>query len=107
MGLLTRPDGLPSTSHNIAASGGILVLTHADTDLLALRGAMPQLPIGFPPVRALSLGKVATEEHLAAALACPGQPDRVIVVRILGGLQSVPGIHTLAQTARARGQHLL
>jgi cobaltochelatase CobN len=86
---------------------GILFLTHADTDLLALRGACEQLPAGFPPVHALSLGKVATEEHLAAALACSGGAERVIVARLLGGLQSVPGFRGLADSARARGQHLL
>jgi len=89
------------------AGGGILFLTHADTDLLALRGAADQLPAGFPPVRALSLGKVATEEHLAAALACPGRAERVIVARILGGLQSVSGFRALAEAARSNGQHLL
>ena len=86
---------------------GILLLTHADTDLLTLRAAQPHLPEGFPPVRALSLGKVATEQHLAAALSCPGQSERVIVARLLGGLQSVPGLRGLIESARARGQHLL
>jgi cobaltochelatase CobN len=86
---------------------GILFLTHADTDLLALRAALAGLPAGFPPVRALSLGQVATEAHLAAALAWPGATPRVVVTRLLGGVQSVPGFRGLAETARARSQHLL
>jgi len=86
---------------------GILFLTHADTDLLALREAVAGLPAGFPPVRALSLGQVATEEHLAAALAWPGATPRVVVTRLLGGVQSMPGFRGLAEAARARGQHLL
>ncbi len=81
--------------------GGFLFLTHADTDLLALRAARELLPADFPAVRALSLGKIATEQHLAAALACPGAAERVIVVRLLGGLQSVPGFRGLAESARA------
>ncbi len=89
---------------------GILFLTHADTDLLALRSALAGLPDGFPPVRALSLGKVATAEHLAAALAPPsdcGSSPRIIVARLLGGISSVPGFRSLAEAARARGQHLI
>jgi cobaltochelatase CobN len=89
------------------ASRGFLFLTHADTDVLALRAALGRLPAGFPPVRAVSLGRIATEEHLAAALACPGTAERVVVARLLGGLQSVPGFRGLAESARARGQHLL
>src|SRR5262249_44241522 len=69
--------------------------------------ALTGLPHGFPPVRALSLGKVATEEHLAAALAWPGATPRVVVARLLGGIASVPGFRALAEAARARGQHLI
>ena len=86
---------------------GILFLTHSDTDLLALRPALAELPDNFPPVRAFSLGKLATEEHLAAALVWPEAQARVVVVRLLGGVQSVPGFRTLAEAARARGQHLI
>jgi cobaltochelatase CobN len=94
-------------SRTASMADGILFLTHADTDLLALRAALAGLPDGFPPVRALSLGKVATEEHLAAALGWPGAAPRVVVARLLGGVQSVPGFRSLADTARARGQHLI
>jgi cobaltochelatase CobN len=99
----------PSTVHRPPSTtpSTILFLTHADTDLLALRGAVDQLPAGFPPIRALSLGKVATEEHLAAALVCRGQAERVILARVLGGLQSVAGFRTLADSARNQEQHLL
>ena len=58
---------LPDPS-SLTPTPGILLLTHADTDLLSLRSARADLPVGFPSVRALSFGKLATEEHLAAAL---------------------------------------
>jgi cobaltochelatase CobN len=93
----------PAACHD----AGILFLTHADTDLLALRAALPQLPPGFPPVRGLSFGKLTTEEHLVAALACPQGVERLVVARVLGGLKSVPGFRRLADSARTRGQHLL
>jgi cobaltochelatase CobN len=98
---------LPACAANGAGADGILFLTHADTDLLALRSALPRLPDGSPPVRALSLGKIATAEHLAAALAWPGASPRIIVARLLGSIASVPGLRGLADAARARGQHLI
>jgi cobaltochelatase CobN len=101
------PPALRPRTPQPAPGGGFLFLTHADTDLLALRAATAQLPAGFPPVRALSLGKLATEEHLTAALACPGPAERVVVARLLGGLPSVPGFPRLVAAARAREQHLL
>ena len=101
------PSLIPSPWSLTPSESGILFLTHADTDLLALRHALAGLPDGFPPVRALSLGKVATEEHLSAALAWPGAAPRVVVARLLGGVQSVPGLSALAEAARGRGQHLI
>jgi cobaltochelatase CobN len=98
---------LTTDNRQLTTTPGILLLTHADTDLLSLRAALAVLPDGFPPVRALALGKVSTEEHLAAALAWPGAVPRVVVARLLGGAASVPGFRSLAETARARGQHLI
>jgi cobaltochelatase CobN len=86
---------------------GILLLTHADTDLLVLRHAVAALPDGFPPVRALSLGKLASAEHTAAALAEHGPMARIVVARLLGGPSSVPGFRLLAETVRHSGGHFL
>src|SRR5205807_2130395 len=94
----------PRTPHS-ALSDGFLFLTHADTDLLALHHALPLLPAGFPPVRALRLGNLTTEEHMAAALAGPVPP--VLVARVLGGINSVPGFRRLAEAARGPGRHLV
>ncbi len=91
----------------LAPPDSILFLTHADTDLLLLRDALSRLPAEFPAIRALSLGKLATEEHLAAALTCPNSTDRIVIARLLGGLQSVPGFRRLLESAQERGQHLL
>ncbi|MDP9075596.1 MAG: cobaltochelatase subunit CobN, partial [Actinomycetota bacterium] len=56
----------------------ILVLTNADTEILALRSVVDGLPDGFPPVRA------ANPNHLGDA-----PPDLqgvdVVLVRLLGG----------------------
>jgi cobaltochelatase CobN len=86
---------------------GLLLLTHADTDLLALRHAVAALPDGFPPVRALSLNKLASPEHMAAALAEHGPAARIVVARLLGGPSSVPGFRLLSETVRRSGGHFL
>jgi cobaltochelatase CobN len=86
---------------------GILLLTHADTDLLVLRQAVAALPDGFPSVRALSLGKLASAEHMVAALAEHAPMTRIVVARLLGGPSSVPGFRLLAETVRKSGGHFL
>jgi cobaltochelatase CobN len=98
---------------NCAADGGrrtadgMLLLTHADTDLLTLRHAVAALPDGFPSVRALSLNKLASPEHMAAALSEHGPAARIVVARLLGGPSSVPGFRLLADTVRRNGGHFL
>jgi cobaltochelatase CobN len=101
-----RP-AVPVRPTTTARTDGILFLSHADTDLLALRPALAGLPDDFPPVRGLSLSKVSTAEHLSAALAWQGAAPRVVVVRLLGGVESVAGFRALTESARARGQHLI
>jgi cobaltochelatase CobN len=102
-GVRSQESGVRSQESGVGP--GILLLSHADTDLLTLRSAT--LPGGFPPVRALSLGQIATAEHLAAELAWPGATPSIIVARLLGNIPSVPGLRDLADAARGRGQHLI
>jgi cobaltochelatase CobN len=58
----------------------IVLLTNADTELLALRTIMHRLPDGFPPVRA------ANPAPLDAAPSVDGAD--VVIVRLLGGRSS-------------------
>jgi cobaltochelatase CobN len=85
---------------------GVLILSHADTDLLTLQHALGGLPEGFPPVRAMSLGKIGSSEHMEALLADVGSA-RIVVARILGGLTSVPGFGKLVKSVRDVGGHLI
>ncbi len=89
------------------AQQGILLLSHADTDLLTLHHTRASLPVGFPPVQAVSLGKITTPEHLTAVLAEHAMTAKVVVLRVLGGIHSVPGCGLLAERARKSGTHLL
>ncbi|MGE3809424.1 MAG: cobaltochelatase subunit CobN, partial [Gemmataceae bacterium] len=86
---------------------GFFFLTHADTDLLALQAATRDLPADFPPVRAISLNRIASDEHMTAVLSAYLPASRVVVVRVLGGLRNTPGLKQLADLARAQGRHLL
>ncbi|MDQ6726709.1 MAG: cobaltochelatase subunit CobN, partial [Actinomycetota bacterium] len=55
----------------------ILVLTNADTEILALRSVVEALPAGFPPVRA------ASPSHLSEPPPLDGVT--MVLVRLLGG----------------------
>ena len=68
-----RPLGAGSGSDGNAAAGGILLLTHADTDLLCLEHARARLPDGFPAVTALSLSKMTSSDHMKQVLAEHGR----------------------------------
>jgi len=86
---------------------GILLLSHADTDLIGLHQARAGLPAEFPPVLGLGLGRVKGEEHMAVLLAMHAGSARIIVARILGGASAVPGLRRLTESARANDQHLV
>jgi cobaltochelatase CobN len=101
------PRSADATPLATPAADGILLLTHADTDLLVLRHAVAALPDGFPPVRALSLNKLTSAEHVAAVLKEYGPMARIVVARLLGGPSSMPGFRLLAETVRGNGGHFL
>ncbi|MDP9072186.1 MAG: cobaltochelatase subunit CobN [Actinomycetota bacterium] len=58
----------------------ILVLTNADTEILALRSIVEGLPAGFPPVRAANPSALDEAPDLAGV--------GVVLVRLLGGRRS-------------------
>ena len=78
----------------------ILVLTNADTDLLALRSVLEGLPAGFPAVRA------ANPHHLEGAPSLDGAD--CVLVRLLGGKRAWPeGLDNLHAAARRRNVPLV
>jgi cobaltochelatase CobN len=86
---------------------GMLLLSHADTDLLTLQSASAQLPDGFPPVHARNLQTIKTEEHMAALLEGDAAAAQVVVIRILGRPGGIPGFGELVKQAETRGKHLI
>jgi len=85
----------------------ILLLSHADTDLLTLHRVLDDLPDGFPRVRMASLNRVKSEEHLAALVDDGGRVARVVIARVHGGPDDLPGWRRLAQYARKSDLRLL
>jgi len=83
------------------------LLSHADTDLLTMHHARSSLPQGFAPLDGMSLGKITSSEHMASLLAGPLARANIVVVRVLGGIPSVPGFGLLTEHVRSRGKHLL
>jgi len=100
---------LPSPRLPEAPQGlsGIALLSHADTDLLALEAAKGLLPPGFPPVVGLSLNRLRSPEQMALWLQGPLGRAQVVVLRLHSSPERVPGLETLRAYARKHGQRLL
>lgn len=89
------------------AGDGILVLSQADTDLLALDQALDLLPDSFAPVRMVHVGRLADpaaidrllEQHLPAAA--------IVVARLHSPAAFAYGLERLQQWAAATGGFLL
>jgi cobaltochelatase CobN len=78
----------------------ILVLTNADTEILALRSVAEGLPAGLPPIRAANPAGLSGPPSLAGVAA--------VVVRLLGGRQAwEEGVDGLARACRESGTPLL
>jgi cobaltochelatase CobN len=87
-------------------TGGIMLLSHADTDLLTLSRAKELLPPELE-VSSYSLNALHSEDQMELLLA--GQLGRahVIVLRVHGPLSCVPGFSRLRELSVERGQSLV
>ena len=90
-----------------APTGGIVFLTHADTDLLALHHALQVLPDDFPKTSGINLMAVKSEAHMAQLLDREIAAAQIIILRILGRPGSIPGFHELVRRVKSQGQHLI
>jgi cobaltochelatase CobN len=91
----------------VAVRNGVVLLSHADTDLLALRRAVEELPAGFPPVVGYSLNGVATPGALSELVAAGPAAKLVVIVRVHGAANSVPGLIELVAEADREGWHVV
>ena len=85
---------------------GVALLSHADTDLLALRRARAWLPAEIDAL-GISLMRLQTEEQLSLLLEGDLGRARVVVVRLHGELESLVGFPRLRQWAVEQGAHLV
>ena len=83
----------------------IAFLTHAPSDLMVLHSAELQLPEGFPLVTGINLQSLESDAQMADLLGEKLAPARVIVLRVLGRLGSVPGFAGLVR--HCQGRHLI
>ncbi len=86
---------------------GIVLFTHAPSDLAMLHSAVGQLPQGFPPVRGVNLQAMEMTPRSGTPFERELESAHVILFRILGGGRSVPGFAELVQFARAHDQQLI
>jgi cobaltochelatase CobN len=85
----------------------IALLTHAPNDLMVLQSAMAQMPEGFPEVTGINLQALESDVQMAELLEHQLASARIIVLRVLGRLGSVPGFTDLVRHAKSQGQHLI
>ena len=82
---------------------GLVLLSHADTDLLALERVRPDLPQGFPAVAGHSLTGLPDSEALLALFGGRRSARLLAIVRIHGTVSSVPGLAELIALAHQEG----
>jgi cobaltochelatase CobN len=82
----------PAVQQNIVQ--GVALLSHADTDLVTLQSAEPMLPAGVKTF-SYSLNALRTEEQMKALLEGALLRSQIIVLRLHGPLNSVPGFALL------------
>lgn len=78
----------------------ILVLSHADTDLLALEHIGERLPEDFPTVRGLPLEPLRKPEALSAFERNELRDAQLVLARVEGGLESAPQLRRIAEVCR-------
>lgn len=87
-------------------TSGIMLLSHADTDLLTLSKAKELLPPELK-ISSYSLNALRSEDQMEALLGGEIGRSRVVVLRVHGPLDSIPGFDRLRSYCMEHGQHLV
>ncbi len=101
-----KPATLPEEAQAQRPTGGIMLLSHADTDLLTLSRAKELLPRDLE-VSSYSLNALHSEDQMEVLLAGELGRARVIVLRVHGPLSCVPAFNRLRESCMERGQSLV
>jgi cobaltochelatase CobN len=86
---------------------GIVLLSHAATDLSTLERARAALPAGFGPVRGLALQSLTTAADMDTVCADTLAGAGVVLVRLLGRHGAIPGFETLLENAARHRRALI
>ena len=103
---------LPSASEELTKlgtvepNGAIMLLSHADTDLLTLIKASESLPAELR-VSAFSLNAVRNDDQMNVLITGEMSKAKIIVVRCHGPLSCIPGFDKLKAACIGRGQSLV
>jgi cobaltochelatase CobN len=85
----------------------IVVLSHADTDLLAVERAKTLLPVDFPTVSAHPLEPLRDSETWQRFSRDVLRDAQLVVARVEGGLENAPQLRRLADLCRAADRVLI
>jgi cobaltochelatase CobN len=103
---------LPSPSEElpqlgvVEPNGAIMLLSHADTDLLTLIKASESLPAELR-VSAFSLNALRNDDQMNVLITGEMSKAKIIVVRCHGPLSCIPGFDKLKAACIGRGQSLV
>ncbi len=103
--LPSSPEGL-TILEPVRPNGAVMLLSHADTDLLTLIKTAESLPEGLH-VSGYSLNALRSEDQMNVLIAGELSKAKVIVVRCHGPLSCIPGFDLLKAACIARGQSLV
>jgi cobaltochelatase CobN len=95
-----------TTLAKVEPTGAVMLLSHADTDLLTLIKASELLPEGLK-VCGFSLNALRNEDQMNVLIAGQMGEARVIIVRCHGPLSCIPGFDRLKAACIERGQSLV
>ncbi|HMF63819.1 MAG TPA: cobaltochelatase subunit CobN [Edaphobacter sp.] len=103
---LPAPADTLTKLEKVQPTGAIMLLSHADTDLLTLMKASELLPEELR-VSAFSLNALRNEDQMNVLITGEMGKARVIVVRCHGSLSCIPGFDRLKAACIERGQSLV
>jgi len=89
-----------------AVGSGIVLLSHAETDLLVLERVKALLPEGFPTVTGCSLLGITRTDELLQRVGTLSA-DTAVIVRVHGTSHSVPGLQGMRDAANQGGWKLV
>jgi cobaltochelatase CobN len=103
---LPSPAGELTQLGMVEPNGAIMLLSHADTDLLTLIKASESLPPELS-VSAFSLNSVRNADQMNVLITGEMSKAKIIVVRCHGPLSCIPGFDKLKAACIGRGQSLV